>query len=197
MSIEQLLADQTAALRENTEAIRANTAQLLVVDAGRAEALEQLKSAGTGGAAATTTRRRRAAADDAPAAEPTPTPAAAEPVTSSEPPADAFSPDTSDDAIRSMLTGWLKEDGISTEDTAARTANVKALFAHLGTPTAVGEKSTLDDDGRRQLVFFLTLFKAGLPVNFSADYDFAVDPLTQVPVSEIVSSDDDDDDLVG
>lgn len=181
MSIEQLLADQIAATNALTVAVNENTAALKVLDAGRTEALDQLKAAGTGTAAP---RRTRAAKADEPA--PTPTPAAAAETVA------GYAPDTSDDAIRAMLTGWLKEKSIDAAEVTKRGDTFKAMLAHFGSPAAVGEKSTLDSDQRHQLVFFLTRFQTNLPVDFSADYDFGADPLAQGESLDLTAADDDE-----
>jgi hypothetical protein len=202
MSIEQLLADQTAALRDQTAAIRENTAALLQLHAGREEALKQLAGvAAGGGEAPKTTRTRRTKAEDVGGASTANdsgandasggSTAAGSPATSAAG-ADTSTRrdvDFSEDGLKKSVGDWLQEtsDG---EERNRRALQVKAMLDHFGSPTVAGPKSTLDEDQRYQATFYVARFIAGLPVDFSTDYDFDADPLTQALPPEPAAGDD-------
>ena len=173
MSIEALLAENTAALNANTE-------QLKLMNAGREEAISALTSQAAAGAAPKTTRAKKGETATAPAAE-VKTPAG---------------PDVSDDAMRGFVGGWLK----STEDKdeqAARGLQLKSVLEHFSASALAGDNGIKSEDERRQALFFITRFKEGLTVDFGADYDFDADPLTQGDLEPAADDTADDDDLLG
>lgn len=171
MSIEALLAENTAALNANTE-------QLKLLNAGREDALAALTAKSD--APKATGRGRKAATP-----EPVDTPAETKKPTV----------DVSDDAMRAFVSGWLK----STEDAgeiAARGEQLKSILAHFGVTALVGDKGITGEDERRQALFFVTRFKEGLTVDFKADYDFDADPLSQGDV-EPAAAEAEEEDLLG
>lgn len=170
MAIEQTLIEIRDALTANTETMK-------ILIAGREDALAQMKAeaaknAATG-AAEPTTRRTRAKKDDAPPpATTTETPVAPEQASTRR------DINTSDDGIKALVAPWM--GGIT--DAAARQAAADKLtevLTHFASPKLTGPESTLDDEQRYQTYFFIERIIAGKPVNFSADYDFDADPLTQ------------------
>lgn len=185
MSIEALLAENTAALIANTE-------QLKLLNAGREDALAALtaktdapKGTGRGRKAAepAATEQVATATASASTAETQSTMASTTTLAKS-------TVDVSDDAMRAFVSGWLK----STEDAsevAARGDQLKSILAHFGVSALVGEKGITGEDERRQALFFVTRFKEGLTVDFSADYDFDADPLTQGNTEPAPAAEDD------
>lgn len=154
MSLEALLAENTAALNANTE-------QVKLMNAGRAEAISALTSQPA--TAPKATRARKTAE----------TPAEVKPAGPA-----TSGPNISDDAMRAFVGGWLK----STEDKdeqAARGVQLKSVLEHFSASALVGDSGIQGEDERRQALFFITRFKEGLKVDFAADYDFDADPLAQ------------------
>lgn len=184
--LEQELKENTAALRENTEALKQ-------MNAGRDEALKALQEQAKG--EGSSARKPRAAAKkEEPAAEPAEIAAGA----AGEP--SWWNPDISVVGMRGLVGDYIGQDADADAKTA-RTANVKAVLAHFGVdavnpldnkPTA---KAIKGDDNRRQAAFFITRFANGVPVDFSADYDFNADPLAQgdlEPVAEQAAAEEED-----
>lgn len=171
MSIEALLAEHTAALIANTE-------QLKLMNAGREEAIAALSS--NPAPASKTTRAKKGETASA-----TPAAAAA--------PEKTKRPDVSDDEMRAFVGSWLKSTADKDEQ-AARGAQLKSVLEHFGVSALVGDAGIKGEDERRQALFFITRFKEGLKVDFSADYDFDADPLTQGDVEPDAA---DEDDLLG
>lgn len=184
--LEQEIKELTAAVKELTEVTK-------VMNAGREEALKALQEQAKNEGAPAASRRSRASkkdeaqADTAPAAE-TAAPASDAP---------SWNPDLSKDGTRKLVGDYLNVE--DAEAKKARTANVKAVLAHFGAdamnPIADRPeiKSVEGDDERRQAVFYITRFANGLTVDFSADYDFNSDPLTQgdmEPAAEPAADDD-------
>lgn len=166
MSIEALLAEHTAALNANTE-------QLKLMNAGRQEAISALTT--SAGAAAPKARAKKGETA-------APAPAEVKPA----------GPDVSDDAMRAFVGGWLKSSDDKDEQ-AARGAQLKSVLEHFSASALVGDNGIKSEDERRQALFFITRFKEGLKVDFSADYDFDADPLSQgdvEPAGDAAAEDD-------
>ncbi len=180
MSIEALL-------KEHTEAIRENTEQLRLMNAGRDAALEKLTS--NDASTATATRKPRAKKEETAAAEPAKTePAKDEPAAASA--AANWNPDVSDDGLRKLaqtLVAKVKPDGSNKAEISGLLASINQ---ELGTAKLVGPDSTLDDDGKRKAAFFLTRFINDMPVDFNADYNFGEDPTRQAVEPEADAGDD-------
>jgi hypothetical protein len=181
MSIEQLIADHTAALNENTE-------QLKILNAGRAEALAAVdRVAAAAGESAPKRGRKKAEAEPAPAAgaEPAagaaaePAPAAAEPSSSTV---------SVEEQLRAATAGYVDAEGLTAEQKAARIENIKAIMSHFG-GMLCGPQSKLDDQQRAQALFYVKRYAAGCTVNFSQEYDFAGDP-AQGGLEETAAADD-------
>lgn len=169
MSIEQLLAENTAALRENTE-----TVQKLI--AGRDAALAKLEekvAAGEAKPARASRKKADAEAGNAATDAATDSPASTSPEPSAQSSAPAAAP-AIDQTITDAVTGYLK----GTEDEAerkVRTGDITSIMSHFG-GKLVGPHSTLDADQKVQALFYVRRFAAGCEVNFSQDYDFSGDP---------------------
>lgn len=179
MSIEQLLAENTAALNANTE-----TMGKLI--AGREAALAQFeKQAAVAGEAPKPTRTRKPKADEAPAAGgggEAGGNAAGSAAAGSTVESPAASPSSAptvgpDDAeIRAAAATYIKGASDDEDARQARGANLKAITDHFGTKTLVGPEGVQDADQRQQTLFFIKRFDAGCPVDFSQEYDFSGDP---------------------
>lgn len=183
-----------AEIKELTAAMRENTEMLKTMNAGREEALAALiaKEGTATGAAATTTRRGRKPAAEAAA------------TTSTEPEskgvaAATWNPDTSVDGMRAIVGPYLDQKDADVK--AANAANVRAVLEHLGAdclnpiPAKPDAKALEGEDERRQAAFFITRFREGLTVDFSAEYDFTSDPCSQgdpEPAAEPAAAADDD-----
>ena len=194
MSIEKLLEDVKASLDKNTAqqgeilaALKSNTATMETLIEGRTDAIAALTS--NSDDKPTPTRKPRAKkADPEPEAEKAeekkPEPKKAE-----------WSPDLSADGLRSAFSPYLtavKDDA----DKKARIANVSAILSEIGVETInpiEGKKALETDEDKRRALFYLERFKAGLPVDFNADYDFNADPTTQ----DVKAEEPADADLVG
>jgi hypothetical protein len=169
MSLEQALADNTAALNANTEVMK----QLL---AGREEALEKLTAAADKPAS---TRKPRAPKADA----------AAAPATATAPETTA-KPEISDDDLRAAASAYVAAAGEDKAARQARGANLAAITQHFGTKTLVGPEGIQEQSDKAQTLFYIKRFTEGLPVDFSAEYDFDGDPCQGGdPVAETADED--------
>lgn len=177
MSIEERLAENTAAINRNSDLLER-------VVAGQAAAIEKIE-----GAKPSRTKPAAAAPAATPAAEPAQTPAAAEPAATpaaaaAEPtPAAAAAPaivEVSDDDVKAAALAWMaKVDPTGTDmakktECAQKLTEIVAYFGLDGKLT--GPQSKLDAEQRQQALFFINRWAAGLTVDFSADYDFDGDP---------------------
>lgn len=152
MSFDALIAAHTEALNSNTAALLAVTESLNLNNEGREAAMAAIGTATPEKA----TRTPRKAKDDTPAPTPAPT------VTASKLP-------TAED-VRKALGDWMGEtDEVVERDN--RKGFVKSLIDHFGKRPA-----ELEPEQMAQVLFFLARHKAGVAVNFSADYDFGGDP---------------------
>lgn len=152
---------------------------------GRTEALASLRGADAGDKPARRTRAPKA--DATPAAEPEAAPAPAAPK------AKKFNPKIDDENVRTYLGDWMG----STDDKEERTKRgtfVKSVMDHFGSSTFVGETG-IPAENRKEALFYIERFRNGLTADFSADYDFDVDPLSQgdlEPVPEEPAATDED-----
>jgi len=182
MSIEVLLQENTAALNALAAAIAAQTAVTERVVLGQQAAIEKLEGAK---AAATGTRTRKpkdetpAATEDKGNAAPADTASgevaassASEPKTNAVLDADgmkalcgAFTKAAADDADRAARVGWLK----SLAGYFFPNGDVVGTAALVATP-----------DNAKKAEFFIERKKAGLDVDFGAEYDFDGDPKQEV-----------------
>lgn len=167
MSIEAALAELTAAVVANTEALNGNTSILEKLEAGRAAAVSALESKTEKPATRTRKAKDEPTAGNASAGTASPV---ADAKTASEP----VGP--SDDDLRKAATDYIKGAGEDVEERNARGTNFKALLAHFGVAMLVGDTGINDADDRAKALFFLKRYAAGKPVDFSADYDFSGDP---------------------
>jgi hypothetical protein len=169
MSLEQLLAENTAALIANTQALQ-------VLEAGRQASLEQLKKAAETGDAPKPTRRKKA--DEAPAAaaeEATVTQTVTEGAVSAPTTTAPAATESIEQQVRAETTAYVNAEGLTDDQKTARTDNIRAIMAHFG-GMLCGPTSTLDDEQRSQALFYIRRFAAGCTVDFSQDYDFSGDP---------------------
>lgn len=176
MSLEQLIADNTAALNANTEAQRENTARVMELIAASAEARAVIDRMEPGGSKPAT--RSRKAKDEAPAAAATTeTPAAETPAaaaaTETKPGARTRNIDLSPDAVREQFATWLSGDA-NAEEQGRRAGIAGAIVQHFG---AANLRSFADDEQRYYALFYLERAKAGLKIDFNQEYDFDGDPL--------------------
>jgi hypothetical protein len=92
--------------------------------------------------------------------------------------------DFSRDQVKNEFIGWLGETTDMSER-KTRSEFVTAIGQHFGVTKPFDPTNGLaDDDARKQTLFFLRRKRAGLDVNFSADYDFDADPLAADNVAD-------------
>lgn len=185
MSIETMLADLTAAIQKNTDtslaliaALGTTAANQERLIAGQTLAIEKVE----GGKAPTTTRTRARSskADDADTGSKG---AAAAPVSEPEP----VGPNVrvvSEDDLRTLAAGWMKEQTTDTDRTTVGEF-LKSVAENFGKKKLVGPvvegkehlgAGITDPDHIKEAWFFISRKKAGLTVDFSADYDWDADP---------------------
>jgi hypothetical protein len=167
-----------AALAELTEAVKANTAILEKLEAGREAAVNALEAKADG-----KSTRSRKKADETPA----PAKEEAKPAAEKTPEAAGDTPTVSDDDLRNAATDYIKAAGDDAEKRKANAANIKAITDHFGTKTLVGETGIQDAEQRVQALFYLKRFGAGAEVNFSAEYDFSGDPAQGAEADELAA----------
>lgn len=185
MSIETLLQENTAAVLTLAEAIKAQTAITERVVLGQQAAIEKLEGAK---AAATGTRTRRKAGDDAPstpAAEDAGNAAPADTASGAAVASNASEPKTNavlDADGMKALCGAFTKAAADDADRAARVAWLKSLAGYffpngdvVGTAALVATP-----DNAKKAEFFIERKKAGLDVDFGAEYDFDGDPKQEV-----------------
>lgn len=195
MSIETLLAEQTAAITTNTSTMDKLIAALAVTAqnqerliAGQAAAIDKVEGAKT--------TRKTKAEKEAEAltggvvgnAEPAATVSGvAGATTAAEPKV------ISEDDLRTLATGWITADGAEkgSEIYKTRGTFMAGVASHLGSPTLAGPKATLDADGRKKAHFYISRKKAGHDVDFGVDYDFD-GPHDQDTASAPVDEEEDD-----
>lgn len=153
MSLEAALADNTASNKGLTAAlltVAANQEKLL---AGQAAAIEKIEGGKAGKTPATPKKTETV--------KPTP---AANVVT--------------DEALKNAAVAWMNASTKGKSDADAKAikgdaakflGDILTFFGCGGKLT--GAESKLDDDQRKQAKFFIERKAAGLPVDFSADYD--------------------------
>lgn len=190
MSIEKLLEDVKASLDKNTAmqgevlaALKSNNSTMETLVEGRADAIAALTSNKDDEKPATTRKPRTKKADP----EPEP-----EKVEKTEPKKAAWSPDITVDGLRAAFTPYLTGE-TDPEKKKARIANVSAILAEIGVETInpmEGKKALETDEDKRRAVFYVERYKAGLPVDFNADYDFDADPTKQDEKAEEPAEDD-------
>ena len=200
MSIEALLTDLIAGVSRLAVATETNSAHLERVIAGQEAAMAKLE----GGAVSGTTRKpRQPKAADTPAAEPaaavesTPTTAAAAEtphpllaaanpekapkknprsgVTEDAPTKNYRAGDFSRDEVKNEFLGWLGENP-DADEIKARQAFVVELGNYFGVKQVFAD-GALDEEQRKQALFYLRRKREGLKADFSAEYDFDGDPL--------------------
>ncbi|PAL23594.1 hypothetical protein [Sphingopyxis sp. GW247-27LB] len=183
MSIEALL-------KAHTEALEANTEQLKILNAGRAEAIEKLTANDAGATATRKPRASKKAEEATAAAEPASAPKDDTAPASSK--TGKWNPDISDDGLRALAGKLVAKVAPDQSNKAEIAGALTSINQELGTPKLVGADSTLDDDGKRKAAFFLTRFVNDMSVDFNADYDFGEDPLRQAvePAAEEAAGDD-------
>lgn len=159
MSLEEALLEHTAALKENT-------AVLQRVVAGQQAAIEKIE-----GAKPATTRTRAPKKDDTPAPAPT-----EEQVAGDTP--QSFLPGIKvgdDEGLKAHVQPWLAEATKGSPEALARVDFLKSASAHLGVEPKFPQIAA-EADRLKQFLFFFERKKAGIDVNFSAEYDFDGDP---------------------
>jgi len=89
-----------------------------------------------------------------------------------------------DDMVKAAAAAWT--NGKTTEEKKALFTKVNEMldFFGLAGSKITGPESKLDDEQRKQTLFFIKRWSEGLEVNFSADYDFDGDPCQEVAGDE-------------
>lgn len=198
MSIETMLAELTAAIQKNTETSLALIASLGTTAAnqerliaGQAAAIEKVEG---GKAPAARTRGRPAKADEPAATE---SGAGAAAAASESEPAGPNVRVVSEDDLRTLAAGWMKEQTTDTDRTTVGEF-LKAVAENFGKKKLVGPvvegKEHLgagisDPDHVKEAWFFISRKKAGLSVDFSGDYDYDGDPTQGAPVAAAPADD--------
>lgn len=170
MSLEAALAENTAQIAAFTSLMQDKVLPVYErLIAGQAAALDKIE-------APKATRTTRAKKDDAPAPEPV----TAEPAATASGEGDAVS--ASETAV--SMVDDVKPVGLShleklkkagdTEAANAFGAFMLSINSHFGGSAKLFERT--DPDEAKQTLFFIKRKIAGLPVDFSADYDFDGDP---------------------
>lgn len=178
MSLEAELAELRGTVTALTEVLKQQIAVTERVVAGQAAAIEKLEAAKPASAG---TRTRRSSKDDAPAdtkaegnAQPADTASGAADASSASD-AKSFLPDVKDaDGLKAHVGAWTgaTEDA---DERAKRVGVLKAMAEHFGCAPKFAELAA-DADRLKQALFFIERAKAGLPIDFKADYDFDADP---------------------
>lgn len=83
--------------------------------------------------------------------------------------------DFSRDEVKNEFIGWLGEKP-EVDEIKARQAFVQELGAHFGVKQVFAD-GALDEEQRKQALFYLRRKREGLKADFSADYNFDGDPL--------------------
>lgn len=160
MSLEAALAANTEALTAHTEVMKAVVANQERLLAGQQAAIEKIEAP----------KATRARTKDEPSKE-----TKAEPVKETKVEPVKAAADTTDDDIKAAAAAWT--NGASQEARMDAACKMKSVLEHFGVGGKLtGPESKLDADMRKQTVFFIKRWAAGLPVDFNADYDFDGDP---------------------
>lgn len=157
-----------AALIEHAAALKANTAILERVVAGQGAAMERLENAKPA-----TTRGAKKAAEATVVAEPaakTEEKVAETPKTEAAPAVPKIKLGDGE-ALKAYVSAWTGSTD-DAEERAKRVDLLKAIAAHLGVAPKFGELM----GNVREVQFYIERAKAGLPVDFNADYDFDGSP---------------------
>lgn len=168
MSLELALAENTAvnaALTEVLKQVVGNQERLL---AGQIAAIDKIDGVKSGGRAGK--KETPAPVAETPVAPPTVAETPAAPAAPAAP-----APVVTDDQIKAAAHAWMTDKSEADRLAAAKfLGEIMTSFGVGGKLT--GPESKLDDEQRRQALFFIQRKAAGLEVNFSADYDFTGDP---------------------
>jgi hypothetical protein len=180
MSLEQLLAENTAAVKEQTEILK----RVLEGQKAALEKIEPPKSTRT---------KKDPEPATAPATSPEPVaqapePAAPEPVAAAAPVQQANAPEVTDADVRAAALEWVKTvdpagvadpTKIDVEKRQAINEKLFDIMEGLGfdrTSKITGPESPLTAEHRKKAVFFIRRMHAGLPVDFTHAYDLDGDP---------------------
>ncbi|WP_242136965.1 hypothetical protein [Sphingomonas sp. TREG-RG-20F-R18-01] len=79
----------------------------------------------------------------------------------------------SDEELRAIAPKYLNG---TVDDATKKREFMQSMMAELGTSKLCGPESKLDADARLRAAFYLERKAEGLPVDFSAEYDFNGDP---------------------
>lgn len=184
MSLEAEITELRGSVAALTEVVKAQTAISERLLAGQQAAIEKLEAAKP---ASSGTRTRKPKDEPQGNAEPAATESgAADAKTASE--EKSFLPDVKDaDGLKAHVGAWTgaTEDA---DERAKRVGVLKAMAEHFGCAPKFAELAA-DSDRLKQSLFFIERAKAGLPIDFSADYDFAGDPKQDGGVAAVVEED--------
>lgn len=179
MALEEVILGLTAAVQENTaileRVIGNQNAAIAAMEADKKPATPRKKAAdkaqeaaAEGNAAPAAGTAEVGSTEAAPAASPSPAAAPAKQVWS-------ILPSYDQKTVGEWANPWIVE-ATDPEVRKERGQFLLETLQHLG----AGKLSEIaDDETRKQFVFFIHMKREGLTVNFNADYDFDVDPLTQ------------------
>lgn len=153
MSIDTALAELNTNILSLIAALKVTSEFQERLVAGQAAAIDKVEGAKT--------TRRSTKKDEAPVVDP---------VVAETPKVDAAPTRVVADAdLRAAAAAYLKGDG---SDPTPRKEFIASVMQELGTPMLCGDKSTLDDDGRKKADFYIRRKAEGLKVDFDAEYDF-------------------------
>ncbi len=206
-NLERVIAGQEAAMAKLEGATGGTSTRKPRQTAAEKKAAEE--------AAATPTPEASPAPAATPAPEPATAPATAEPshpllakpngetapvknpksgVTEDTPTANYRAADFSREQVKNEFIGWLGETD-NADERKDRAAFVASIGQHFGVKKPFDPSEGLvDDEQRKQTLFFLRRKREGLKVDFAADYDFDADPLAD-QTQESESAEDDFDAL--
>lgn len=179
MALEEVILGLTAAVQQNTaileRVIGNQNAAIATMEADKKPATPRKKAADKAQEAAAEGNATNAATAQTQAGS-TETPNSA-PAAANEPAKQVWSilPSYDQKTVGEWANPWIVE-ATDPEVRKERGQFLLETLQHLG----AGKLSEIaDDETRKQFVFFIHMKREGLTVNFNADYDFDVDPLTQ------------------
>ncbi|MEG3175805.1 hypothetical protein U1872_06155 [Sphingomonas sp. RB3P16] len=186
MSIETLLAENTAAMNALAAALAAQTAVSERVVAGQAAAMEKLEAAKSGTTRASTKTTK--ATEPEKKVEPAATESGAGAAANAS---DSTGPDLSKivdaDTLKAHIMGWVGKD--QTFQDKPRGQLLYDMAAHFGCGAKFAELASTPER-IKQAVFFVERAKLDLPVDVTAAYDFDQSPDQAEPGAAAASDDD-------
>ena len=192
MSLEAEIAELRGTVTALTEVLKQQIAVTERVVAGQAAAIEKLEAAKPSSAGTRTRKQKEepaAAADEGKSNDAPADTASGAAAASSASETKSFLPDVKDaDGLKAHVGAWTgaTEDA---DERAKRVGVLKAMAEHFGCAPKFAELAA-DADRLKQSLFFIERAKAGLPIDFKADYDFGGDPKQDGGASEVAAEED-------